>query len=313
MVLFGKEWFLKHQKLLLGFANTFIGRLVFGFYLNQSHPKHIVRITPNSVHWQEGRKINAEFLTDNQYALRLQKVLYPLWKLFHIWDMAWYPNFNLGFDTLTANPDVHPETTSVDGSIDRDGVNENLATIRAGSGTGVSTSAGSDQLACLTCHGGDTNNFQTLTRSIFLFDTSSLTSAATISTATTSFYISSINDNLVCKVRLVTSNPTTNTDIVTNDFTTLGTTAQSVDVAIATMTTSAYNDWTLNATGLGNISKTSITKFGTVLDRDADANSPTWGASQYSLAAANFADAGSNKPKLVVTYTLPSTGFFAIL
>ena len=71
------------------------------------------------------------------------------------------------------------------------------------------------------------------------------------------------------------------------------------------MSDSQYNDFALNAAGLSNISKTGVTKMGSCLTNDADNSAPSWGSAHDNYVDINFADAGSNKPKLVITYTIP--------
>ena len=86
-------------------------------------------------------------------------------------------------------------------------------------------------------------------RSIFIFDTSSLTSSATISDAI--FSLNSVSSS-GSNANVYTASPASNTDIVNSDHTTYGSTACSSDKSITT----GWLDWTLNATGISNISKT---------------------------------------------------------
>lgn len=312
--MFNSQWFSKHQKLLLKFANTFVGRWVLGFRLNKTNPKRIVKISPNSVHWIEGKKIKAEFLSDSQYAFRLQKVLYPIWALCHLWDMFWYPNFNLGFDTLTSNPDAHTETTSVDGRVFEDGQNTTWANIHdAATGSGAQDDAAATQHVYLACSGTE-NQWAGIYRSFYLFDTSALTSSATISAATFSIYVTAVdNDWSGSEFDLITTTPASNTALGAADYDQVGTTKQATSIAFTSLSTSAYNDFALNATGLTNVSKTGISKFGGRISFDTANSEQTWSSAKDGSVTANYADVGSNKPKLVVTYTLPSSAFFAIL
>ena len=312
--MFTKLWFQKNQKLLIWFANTFLGRLVLGFYLNKTNPKRIVKITPNSVHWIEGKKIKAEFLTDSQYAQRLQKILYPLWALFHLWDMFWYPNYNLGFDTLTSNPDAHTETTSVDGRVFEDGQDLTWANIHdAATGSGFQDDVTATQHVFLRCS-GTTNQWAGIYRSIYLFNTSALTSSAIISAGVFSLYVTAVDaDWAGSEFDLVTSSPASNTALADVDYDQVGTTKQATSIAFSSLSTSAYNDFTLNATGLTNVSKTGITKLGGRISFDTSNTEQTWSNAKDGSVTANYADVGSNKPKLVITYTLPSSAFFALL
>jgi len=75
------------------------------------------------------------------------------------------------------------------------------------------------------------------------------------------------------------------------------------DILISGITTGAYNDFTLNASGIANIAKTGISKFGYRHAVDIDNSAPTWGSGADSYFTASFSDTGSNQPKLDVTFT----------
>src|SRR4051812_47122981 len=104
-----KEFFLKHQKILLWFCNTSIIRIWFRGIMQIEEKIILDRILPNSIRWCikiNKRKIyyKEKFFIDNHYAVRLYKVFKPLWYIFHYWDQIIAnninPRFNLGFDTL---------------------------------------------------------------------------------------------------------------------------------------------------------------------------------------------------------------------
>ena len=82
----------------------------------------------------------------------------------------------------------------------------------------------------------------------------------------------------------------------------MGTTKQATNRTIASITTGIYNDWTLNATGEGNIIKDGITKFGFRIEADRADIEPTWVASEEVKLHIYQADnSGTDKdPKLVV-------------
>lgn len=307
--MFNKEWFLKHQKILLWFANTFIGKRVLRHDLDK-----VDAILPNAVFTREGKKITAEFRTHNKYSKRLYYAFKPLWHLFHLWDMAWYPKCNLGFDSLTKYPDANPESTSVDGHVRRSVASETFGTIRAGAGTNSSDTETEATIARLVAS-STSNQYSQMRRAIFLFDTSALTAEATISAATLSLYGSAKSNGLGSPtLDIVSSTPVSSTALVNADYAQLGTTVFS-DIAYASFSTSAYNDMALNASGLAAISKTSISKFGTRIGWDTDNSfGGVWASTADTYFQAYFADqAGTtNDPKLVVTYTLPSLGVIII-
>lgn len=209
-----------------------------------------------------------------------------------------YPQIFLAQETF--NPNASPESTSVDGYAARV-TTEIWATIRAGAGT-----TADDLGVSLFCQysTGTAPNWGSFYRTFTLFDTSSLPDNAVIDSAIQSFY--TVTDgNFAVSLRIVTTTPASNTAIVAADYSQTDTVAQATDRTTASMAINQYNDWTLNATGLGNISKTGITKFGLRVVGDADNVEPTPGDGQTSNMREHQTAEDTNKPKLVVTYTVP--------
>lgn len=222
-----------------------------------------------------------------------------------------YEEARLRFLTLTAYPDPNPETTSVDGQVHRNAVDETFATIRAGAGTLANDTDASQEAPNLT-GSTTTNQFQTLTRVILLFDTSALTSSATISAAVFSAtYTGKASAIGETPVDIVSSNPASNTGLVAADYGTLGTTKYASKAYADITTAGAYNDYTLDANGIANVSKTGISKFGERLGWDTDNSfTGTWASAANTRVNTVFADTAgtASDPKLVVTYTVPATG-----
>lgn len=322
IVVFSKEWFAKYNKQLCWLANSFLGQFVFKFRKFGHYPENkIVRITPNSIDEFLGYKgdrieLKAHFFGRNEYALRLQKVFYPIWFLFHAWDMLianpFKPAWNLGFDSLTVYPDASPETTSVDGRTLQyyaEGTNNTWATLIGGAGN----DSGSDQteagfIRFISDTG--TDKWRQLWRTVVLFDSSALTASATISAAVMSIYGWAKDDetSTTPDINIYTSNPAANNALANGDYDSFGTTAQcDTPITYNNWSTTGYNDFTLNATGRGNVSKTSVSKFGTRnANYDVSGTPPTWASNTASTLYGYLADNGTNKPKLVVTYTLPA-------
>lgn len=211
--------------------------------------------------------------------------------------------------TFYPNPDV--ETTSVDGYAEgvSSGVDAGAAftacrgltngTLIADSGTSISM-----QVLVAAGRGNFTCTFQ---RGFILFDTSSMDDAATIQSATTSLYVIAVtngsNDGSDY-VSVYTSSPASNTGLVTEDYDQVGTVEQSTTIDLGTLAGSAYNHLVLNSTGRGNISRTSITKFGIRIGNDAFGTSMS-GQNLVTVASAETTGT-SQDPKLEVTYTTPS-------
>lgn len=217
----------------------------------------------------------------------------------------------IGNTTSTFYPDAHVESTSVDGGVTRNlslGSGESWGTIRGGAGNGAQD-ANSTGLDTYTISDNVSNQWRYLGRGIFLFDTSSIPDSDVISSATFSVFGSTVNggkvDNFGLSVAVVDSTPASNTSLASSDYSNVGTTRYSdSDISITSWSNSAYNDWTLNSTGISNISKTGVTKFATRLDKDVDNSAPTW-SSNIAGGIDNYcADqtGTSNDPKLVVEH-----------
>ena len=318
--IFDKNWFKKHQKKLVWFANTKIGKRFFAFqkmghYLEKGKP--IIKITPNSVAQHisiKGKrvKIKEQFFIRNEYARKLYFYLLPVWYLMHFWDWLladrYYPRLSFGFNTLTTYPDGIPVTTQ-NGYVGKQGVDQTWATIISGDGTYAGVGSADTGSFTYNASSATPNQWTQTIRSTLLFDTSSLTSSAIISAAVLSLFGSSKSDGLVVTpdIDIYISNPASNTNTVIYDYGNFGSISQTGSpITYANWSTSAYNDFTFNATGRGNVSKTGISKFGTRnANYDVAANAPTWSSSQSSGVSGYYAISATNKPKLVVTYTLP--------
>lgn len=214
--------------------------------------------------------------------------------------------------TSTFNPDPDPEVTSVDGSVTNTGLDgETFSSVRnAATGTNF-TDAGTTMDAESNFFTIRTSSFYTIDRMFVLFDTSSLTSAATISSGTFSIFItgtSNLDNDGTDDVNLITTTPASNTVLANGDYNQVGSTLQASAIDITSISISAYLDFPLNGTGLGNISKTGITKFGVREGHDLD-NLPPIDTSRVTASTAE-ATGTSQDPKLVVVYTLPATFAF---
>ena len=303
------DYFKQNQKGLLKLANSEIGREFLG--IKDKAP--IVKITSGSYHQLMdfvGDKpvIKATFFAGD---IKIAKDLLPYFRreqeyqrltdrqaLFH------YSQVYLNVTTF------NPTSTAVSGGVGRGNVpQEAWTTIRSGAGNETEVTA---SVTHAIVSGGATDQWTYLRRVITLFDTSSLTADATITAGvnTWGLYVVSVADNFVQTIRMVTTTPASNTALVNADYAQAASsdvTQTTAEKTLASMTTSAYNDLTLNSTGDGNISKTGITKFGARYLSDINNTQPTWSASVNG----NYvwqSEAGANPARLVVTYTLPAVG-----
>ena len=317
---FGSLFFLLHQDRLFWLLNApVIGRW-FRYVLRISGDSSSVgslkidRILPNAIFWWEGPHRKAEFRTHAKFSKRLYYAFAPLWWTLHAWDWAiadrWIPELSFGFATLTSYPDADPETNTVDGPVATvGGGNFAWAIIRDYVGNVADDDVAIDAATAIS---SNTTAWDTIVRGIFLFDTSALTSGAAISAATLSLSGYSKSDSfspaLSWDVNVYLSNPASNTALAGDDYSTLGTTAFSSSVTYANWTIDgSYNAFALNASGISNISKVGISKFGARNATNDAANvEPTHSASSAAFLGMYYADqtGTDNDPKLVVTYTL---------
>lgn len=325
-MVFDKDWFNKHNRKITWLANhskTF--RRDLGIQ-DCDVQGHIAQITPNSVTYIDPTYFRlrkqpkqVEFITDfrthDKYAKRMYYGFYPIWDLAHKFDMSiankWSPALNLGFDTLTKYPDADPETSTVDGYVQRVNVNESFSTIRnTADGNDAFDASAATNCPRIGTSGAISPNFSVLRRGILTFDTSSLTSVATVSGGTFSIYGNSKTSGLgEDAFHVASATPATNTSVSNGDYDAIGRTTFG-NVAYASFATGGYNDITLNASGIANISKTGISGFSIQLGWDINNSfGGVWADSAVTNFNITFADQDgtTQDPKLVVTYTLPAT------
>jgi len=304
-MVFDAEWFKQHQWWLLPYVSRNRDNLFIGT------DKPLVEIAPDHVTWQEEKGLySTEFHVHHVYGRRLYVRLSPLWNLMHRIDMSTFGRsvgLNFGFDTLTVYPDAHTETSTVDGTVYRQW--HTWSDLRDYTdGTAAADSVSSDYFICLSTM-STTNYWSTMYRGFFLFDTSAIGSTATVSAA--SFYpykVGTVSNGLGdATAHVVSSSPASNTQLVVGDYDQIG----STSFGTLSSFVDGYDEIALNASGLAAISKTSISKFATRTAWDLDNSPPTWIKSKTSAVSCYFAEdttANNGKdPKLVVTYSVPST------
>ena len=215
----------------------------------------------------------------------------------------------MGFDSLTVYPEAYGGSYTCCGQVRQTGTALSWATIIAAAGNYATTDIGIQRIIDIT---GDGEGYKQLTRSIFTFDTSSLTSSANISAATMSIYGSTKADGLSItpNINIYSSNPAANNTLENGDFDSLGSTAFSTAISYSSWANGSYNDFSLNSDGKSAISKTSITKLGARnASYDASGTDPGDYSNAVSLlngAFSGVAGTGSD-PKLVITYTIVAT------
>ena len=228
------------------------------------------------------------------------------------------PDFGYPFtilDSLTFNPDAHTETSSVDGVVRR-GLDSSWSLIRNGVGdTSYDSITEGGLVRVSTVDTSVANYWKYLHRAIAVFSTSALPDTASLTNAVFSHYGNGKVDtgswtpdiNIYAWQETTPRSPLTSLQASDYDIAQWGAAYCDTVITYSSWSTTGYNDFTLNATGLAAISKTGITRIG---ERnayyDVAGNTPTWAALKDSYLLGYFAEQGTGyKPKLVVTYSEP--------
>lgn len=220
--------------------------------------------------------------------------------------------------TLIVFCDAGTGSTTVDGRLSRTGVDESFATIRAGAGTIAENTLTNVTVVSLQAS-TTLNQFQTLRRGIFTFDTSALTSSATISAVTLSLTGSGSTPAVgagATSMHITSASPASNNTLVASDFSNVGETSFA-SIPTGSYLSTGYNDFVLNASGIANVSLTGISRFGSRIGWDMDNSTTgfTWASGAFSAIGCTFADqtGTTSDPKLTITYTLPSTNYTKLM
>ncbi len=214
--------------------------------------------------------------------------------------------------TLVVHPDTGTGGTTVNGWVARQAVNETFSTIRAGAGN--FTLVGSNTVEALLEGSGTSNQFDALFRGIVTWDTSPLTSAATITSATVSFACLTNYKNLGggVDIFIAGATPAAMNNLQNSDYGQCQTTSFGSQTSANIIDDdNSYNDIPMNATGIAYINKTGITALSFQIDWDINNNfGGVWAANQISgYEFETELDLPAFPPKLTINYTLPTGGF----
>ncbi len=304
-----KQFFYKFQNPLLLLANNTLGRKFLG--IDNECKDKIVKITPNSYATQIGRnKYQEVFRCYNLFAKKLELAI----KAGSILSLSAFapqiaPMFALVTDNIYAGAgDGYCEIGS---STDWNALHD--ATDSSGAdATATTLQAGIDST--------DSGPKLFFKRAFLPVDTSSLVDNAIISAATLNVYATAASDNdndgndYICVVQTTQAS---NTTVGTADYDQCGDVnnpTQAGNIDLGSITTSAYNAFTLDTTGQGWISKTGFTKLGLREGHDAEDDPINLADFQGCKLTASSSEASgtSQDPYLAVTYTIPEGGFIFI-
>lgn len=312
--MFDELWFKKHQRKLLWFLNTPIINLWFRWVFCINGEKSsvgknkIIGIIPNAVFWKEGKKHHFEFRTHDKFSKRLYFAFKPIWQLAHWFDMSfaniYQSQWNLGFDAFPGEPIF---SGSGDGFCENSNGtyatahNATSSTSFNYSGNGATDSAVRNET---------TGGVYYITRCFLPFDTSALGVGATVDTATLGVWANAKDSTVNDTIRIIQTSQASTSAIESNDYDNVGTTGGGDIGTISAISTGAYTNTNLNATGEGWISVTGISKLGLRTVGDIDSTSP--GNRSYIFFYLSGQTGTSNDPKLSGTYT-PGRKLLALL
>ncbi len=315
---FTKDWFHRHQRGLLWLANSWVTRDWFrqtlkiandvpeGQSINYIGPN---RVTYGAKYLADRRiEVTTDFRTHHKFAKSIYLEFESVWWMLHQWDAVFadrmLPELSFGFDTLTAYPDPDPETTTVDGRVAH-GENVEFPGLRNSDGN-QSDATGADSY--IRIYTGTTTTLWTeISRYYLLFDTSSLPDTTNISDVTLSIYGRTASIAEFDRSTNITSGaPASNTALVDSDYALnkFGSTDFATEIGISAWSTSSYNDFVFNPTGIAGVSVTSVSKFAWRHTNDIDNTEESWESAKQDLVRLETADAAgtSTDPKLVVIH-----------
>ncbi len=204
--------------------------------------------------------------------------------------------------TNSYNPDFDRQNFSVGYTTGAGGTS--LASLRSQT---TATTLYNPPFLFLQSANGSTTNFNNLTRCPVIFDTTTLPAGATITSAKIRLYVTSASDQMSQSVNLTTVSCATTVAVGTADYnlSRYGSTRLSSDKSVLSLGVNAYNDFTLNSTGIANINAAGYSEFALRLSADIDNSAPTVISSLGEQTVVYFQGASyTNKPILQVTYSV---------
>lgn len=218
----------------------------------------------------------------------------------------------IGLTTTEVFPDPDTETTTFDGKHygSLDAADNSWATERAltdGGHATLTTDNDASEKYFWIKGAATLGNFKGLIRSVFLFDTSSIPDADTISAATFGIVPTARTDTRSESCTVILASPSSNTVIALADFDAFTFTEQTTSKTLASFTVDSATYGFLDFSTFTNISKTGVSKFGFIQVKDlANSPAPTSeapGAAGTALSGFYADEAGTTKdPKLTVTH-----------
>jgi hypothetical protein len=180
-------------------------------------------------------------------------------------------------------------------------------TIRGYGGSGVNWA---DWTADIYLYQSAAGKFGNLWRGAVSFNTSPIGAGSTITAAKFGLRIGVTKNKAFGDpgIGLTGFTPATNYALVAGDYDSFASTNLATQINISALSTSVYNNWTLNADGLAYISKTSATNL--MIRDDFDISGNMWGNTTVGYVGIQpwFSEYASHGPYLEVTYTTGGGG-----
>lgn len=213
--------------------------------------------------------------------------------------------------TSTFYPDPDVESTTVDGIALHISDNTAWATIRSGAGTAAVDNGATNEMGNMET--GTASAWRKIHRGFALFDTGPTIGDSDVITSATLSFVGSAKSNTnsataaQAAIHAVATTPASNTAIASSDYPNIGSTSfGSIAYADIDVGGTNYNDIALNASGIADVSKTGISKFGWRSGGDLNNSEPTInGTSLTTNVDIFFADQATQAkdPKLVVVHS----------
>ena len=325
--------FNKYQDLLLSFANTNFGKDYLGVKYKDLP---VTLVAPDGIHQALDEQHGiATFYSRSPYLKKLDRSLRSLaiieesgYKLSRWFDKRdWLiPNYQdlilpqrwlpkLSFFEKVYEPDAHPETSTVDGSVYIQEGSTNWSTVRNNTSGSVQDDLASDQTGnrshCMTNFnhsGGDPDRYS-VGRGYFCFDTRTLNHNHLLETAIFSLYNDRCDNGIGPTQYIVVATPTSYNALIPADYDQghFGGILSSVTFATLDATEDTYRNHsiTTNVIELGG-----ITGLGTRTHLDTNDVAPSV---SNNMAFTLFAENGTNIPYLTVTYKIRGSAFLKSL
>jgi hypothetical protein len=311
-MVFDKEFFQRHQRVLLWFANTRVGRYVLRIHGERSRvgKSRVSRILPHAIEWDNPDSTKTvEIRTHDKFAKRLYYAFKPVWMLIHAWDTLfannYAPQYNLGFDTVTIFTQATAGTETGDAWIDHADPSDTLSftDIRNAVGNSLNNSDANGPFAELLSSTSAADKYRALFRSLFTFQVAGLGEKDVVTSAVFEAYVTLKGANLgEDDFHLAGASPLDNSNFVATDYQRIGRTSFD-SIAYDDFVFIQYYTWDFTP----YYNKNNITGLSLQLGWDINNNfTGTWvGGTVRTVVEGSFADTGgtSQDPRIVITYT----------